>query len=88
MPRLPRQNLPGIQQHIVQRGNNRQDCFFEEQDYIVYLDKLKEPLIKSHEILQGRHMNVTSHWQKQLKPVKSDIEHYLINSLQKTSCKK
>jgi len=25
----------------VQRGNNRQACFFEEQDYKVYLDKLK-----------------------------------------------
>ncbi len=33
MPRLPRLKLPGHTQHIVQRGNNRQDCFFEEQDY-------------------------------------------------------
>lgn len=42
MARLPRLNLPGIPQHIIQRGNNRQVCFFVEQDYIVYLDKLKE----------------------------------------------
>ncbi len=42
MARLPRLNLPDIPQHVVQRGNNRQVCFFAEQDYCVYLDKLKE----------------------------------------------
>ena len=42
MARLARLNLPGIPQHIVQRGNNRQVCFFTEQDYTVYLSKLKE----------------------------------------------
>jgi putative transposase len=42
MARLPRLNLPEIPQHIVQRGNNRQVCFFSDQDYVVYLDKLKE----------------------------------------------
>ncbi len=42
MPRLPRLNLPNIPQHVVQRGNNRQATFFYEQNYTVYLDKLKE----------------------------------------------
>lgn len=42
MARRPRLNLPSIPQHVVQRGNNRQACFFNEQDYTVYLDKLKE----------------------------------------------
>jgi len=42
MARLPRLNLPNITQHVVQRGNNRQVCFFSEQDYTVYLDKLKD----------------------------------------------
>jgi len=42
MVRLPRLNLPNIPQHVVQRGNNRQVCFFNETDYAVYLDKLKE----------------------------------------------
>jgi putative transposase len=42
MARLPRLNLPGIPQHVVQRGNNRQVSFFAEQDYAVYLDKLKD----------------------------------------------
>ncbi len=41
MARLPRLNLPGIPQHVVQRGNNREACFFHDEDYAVYLDKLK-----------------------------------------------
>lgn len=40
MPRKPRFNLPGIPQHIVQRGNNRAPCFFAEPDYRQYLDDL------------------------------------------------
>ncbi len=42
MPRLPRLCLPDIPLHIVQRGNNRQPCFNTDQDYAVYLAKLKE----------------------------------------------
>ena len=30
MPRRPRLSLAGLPQHIVQRGNNRQPCFFAE----------------------------------------------------------
>ncbi|NQZ33813.1 MAG: transposase [Oceanospirillaceae bacterium] len=42
MARLPRLNLADIPQHVIQRGNNRQVCFIEEQDYKVYLVKLLE----------------------------------------------
>lgn len=42
MARKPRFALPGYPQHIVQRGNNRQGCFFEESDYRKYLDSLAE----------------------------------------------
>ena len=42
MARLLRLNLPDIPQHVVQRGNNRQPCFFSDQDYAVYLAKLRE----------------------------------------------
>jgi putative transposase len=43
MARLPRLSIAGCPQHITQRGNNRQASFFAEQDYTVYLDKLKAP---------------------------------------------
>ena len=42
MPRKPRFNLPGVPQHIVQRGNNREPCFLGEGDYRRYLDDLGE----------------------------------------------
>jgi putative transposase len=40
MSRKPRFNLPGIPQHVVQRGNNRKPCFFADADYRRYLDDL------------------------------------------------
>jgi putative transposase len=42
MPRRPRLIHPGIPLHIIQRGNNRQACFFADEDYLFYLDWLHE----------------------------------------------
>ncbi len=42
MPRKPRFYVPGLPVHIVQRGNNREKIFFDDADYPVYLDCLKE----------------------------------------------
>ncbi len=41
MPRLPRLYMEGCAQHIIQRGNNRQACFFADEDYAFYFDRLK-----------------------------------------------
>jgi len=40
MPRRPRIILPEVPLHLIQRGNNRQACFFAEDDYRVHLDWL------------------------------------------------
>ena len=40
MPRQKRHFLPGVPCHLIQRGNNRQRCFFAHRDYVVYLHKL------------------------------------------------
>jgi putative transposase len=42
MPRLARTVLGGRAHHITQRGNNRQDVFFVDDDRHVYLELLKE----------------------------------------------
>jgi len=42
MPRRARLLLPGVPLHIIQRGNNRQACFFAEEDYRFYLEWLAE----------------------------------------------
>jgi len=48
MPRKPRFNLPGVPQHLIQRGNNRQPCFLADIDYRRYLDDLAEASLKYH----------------------------------------
>ena len=48
MPRKPRMYLPEIPAHIVQRGNNREPCFFAEDDYRFYLDRLGKALKRYH----------------------------------------
>lgn len=40
--RLPRLYLPGCSHHIIQRGNNREACFYAESDYTTYLSFLRE----------------------------------------------
>jgi putative transposase len=41
MARLPRLYVPGCSHHIIQRGNNRDVCFFDERDYTFYLQQLQ-----------------------------------------------
>ena len=38
MPRRKRIYLPGLPYHLVQRGNNREACFVEPENYQYYLD--------------------------------------------------
>lgn len=47
MARKPRFNLVGMPQHVLQRGNNREACFFAEDDYRVYLDSLTESALSA-----------------------------------------
>jgi len=42
MARLPRLCLPGIPQHVIQRGNNRQVCFAANDDLAAYANWLEE----------------------------------------------
>lgn len=44
MARPPRQNLAGIPQHVVQRGNNRLLCFLDDNQR--YLQCLRRGLLR------------------------------------------
>ena len=37
MPRTARLVVPDVSLHIVQRGHDRADCFFDDSDYLTYL---------------------------------------------------
>ena len=42
MPRIARHVVPGVAHHVTQRGNPRQQTFFEAADYVRYVDLLRE----------------------------------------------
>lgn len=44
MPRRPRIHLAGMPLHIVQRGHNRDACFFADEDYLAYREWLGEAI--------------------------------------------
>ena len=46
MARLPRPDLADIPQHVVQRGNNRMPCFFDDDDRRRYLTALREASLR------------------------------------------
>jgi len=60
MPRRPRMYLPGIPTHIVQRGNNREPCFFHSDDYVYYLQCLKHAL-KRYRVECHAYVLMTNH---------------------------
>ena len=47
MPRRARISLPNVPLHLIQRGNNRQACFFADEDYLFYLDWLGNSAAKA-----------------------------------------
>ena len=47
MSRKPRFLLPGVPQHVIQRGHNREPCFFAEEDYQRYLHDLHEAALEN-----------------------------------------
>jgi len=60
MPRRPRVHLAGQPVHIVQRGHNRQPCFFCEDDYRAYLHWLDLALVK-HRCALHAYVLMTNH---------------------------
>jgi len=60
MPRKPRFVLPGVPQHVIQRGNNREACFYAEKDYTRYLHFLKEAMQANNCVLHA-YVLMTNH---------------------------
>ena len=60
MPRRTRIHLPNVPLHIVQRGHNRDACFFGEDDYVSYRHWLGEALAQTGCTLQA-YVLMTNH---------------------------
>ena len=80
MPRRPRVHLDGVPLHIVQRGHNRQPCFFGEEDYSSYLHWLGEALGEAECALHA-YVLMTNHVHLLLTPKKAEAVPRLIISL-------
>ena len=60
MPRRSRIIVPNVPLHIIQRGNNRQPCFFHDSDYKNYLDWLEEYAVHSNCLIHA-YVLMTNH---------------------------
>jgi putative transposase len=45
MPRQPRVVLQAVPMHVIQRGHDRQRCFFVDEDYVLYRQWLHEEAV-------------------------------------------
>ncbi len=80
MARLPRLVIPGVPMHVIQRGNNKQDCFLIENDYKVYLSRLREYSQKYHVSIHS-FVLMTNHVHLLLTPNNKDGISKLMQSL-------
>jgi len=80
MARLPRLNIADITQHIIQRGNNQGVCFFSEEDYAVYLDKLTE-YSKKYKVAVHSYILMTNHVHLLLTPSTKDGVSRMVQTL-------
>ncbi len=80
MPRKPRFHVPGIPVHVVQRGNNRQAVFYDEQDYRTYLGWLKEGAQRYRCAIHA-YVLMTNHVHLLLTPEKEDAIGRLVQYL-------
>ena len=80
MPRRSRIIVPDIPLHIIQRGNNHQSCFFSEEDYLFYLDWLRE-YAQSTGCSIHAYVLMTNHVHILLTPSKSDSAGNLMKRL-------
>jgi len=80
MPRRPRLVCPKIPLHIIQRGNNRQACFFSDDDYLFYLQCLLEYSLKTKCLIHG-YVLMTNHVHLLLTPSDKDSVGQLMKHL-------
>jgi len=60
MPRKPRMFIPGVPCHVIQRGNNRNVCFYCDDDYLFYLECLKSACKRYHVVVHA-YILMTNH---------------------------
>lgn len=80
MPRQPRLVLPEVSLHVVQRGNNRNDCFVDERDYLCYLSCLRDVTAK-HGVAVHAYCLMTNHVHLLVTPGDAEGCHKMMRDL-------
>jgi putative transposase len=80
MPRRPRIHLPGVPIHLVQRGHNRDACFFNDEDFLAYREWLGDALKKTGCALHA-YVLMTNHVHLLLTPPNASAVSQLVMSL-------
>ena len=83
MARKPRFTLPGVPQHVIQRGHNREPCFYSKKDNRRYLDNLHEAATKNNVAIHA-YVLMTNHVHLLLTPAH---EHGITHMMQDTGRK-
>ena len=78
MARLARYFVKGQPQHLIQRGNNREPIFAGDEDYLFYLECLKEAA-EIHSCVIHAYVLMTNHVHLLATP---ETEHSLPKTLQ------
>ena len=80
MPRIARLFLPGMPLHVIQRGADRQICFFEAGDYLWYLQQLQRHCL-AHRVQLHAYVLMTNHVHLLLSAAKVEAVSQLMKSL-------
>ena len=72
MARKSRFQLPGVPQHIVQRGNNREPCFYAGEDYWRYKQDLAEAA-KNNQVAIHSYVLMINHVHILATPAKAEL---------------
>ncbi len=85
MARQPRFVLAGQPQHVIQRGNNRQDIFCADEDYAFYLEKLADAAhkyrcdIHAYVLMTNHvHLLVTPHLENGISKLMQSVGRYYV----------
>jgi putative transposase len=80
MPRPPRFPHTGLPLHVVQRGNDRRRCFFEDSDFRFYLRALAEAALR-YRVLVHAYALMTNHVHLLLTPLVAGAVSHVMQSM-------
>ena len=80
MARVQRLFMPGMPLHVVQRGADRQICFFEPADFLWYLQQLQRHCL-AHKVQLHAYVLMTNHVHLLLSAAKVEAVSQLMKSL-------